>query len=240
VEATPAKKAIAAKEEISNDLLNPAAADSIEVIFYTDPLCCWSWAMEPHWQRLQSDHPGRLRVAYKMIGLLPAWNRFHDAVNSLRRPIHMGPEWAHARQVSGMPIADRIWIDDPPASSFPACIAVKCAEDQSPAIGTAYLRILREAVMTRGRNIANTSVLIDLAAGLARKERNFDLFEFRDTLYNPRGRELFRRDYQEALYLGIRRTPTLVFKSRQKNSICLQGYATYEELKNAMEKGLCQ
>lgn len=233
-------EAIAAREKTANDPLAPAGTDNIEVTFYTDPLCCWSWAMEPHWQRLRSDHPNDLRVTYKTIGLLPAWDRFHDAVHSLRKPIHMGPEWAHARQISGMPIADRIWIDDPPASSFPACIAVKCAEDQSPAFGAAYLRILREAVMCLGRNIARTSVLIDLAAGLAQKEKDFHLFEFRDALLGPRGKELFRRDYQEALYLGIRRTPTLVFKFPHKSSVCLQGYSTYEELQCAIKKLLSQ
>src|SRR5690242_21305745 len=26
-------------------------ADLLEVIYYTDPLCCWSWAFEPQWRR---------------------------------------------------------------------------------------------------------------------------------------------------------------------------------------------
>jgi len=214
---------MAAKEEIHRE-----APDGVEVIFYTDPLCCWSWAMDPDWERLRNEYG--LPVVYKMIGLLPAWEFFHDSIHSVRKPVQMGPEWVHAREVSGRPIADRIWIEDPPASSFPACIAVKCAEEQSPAFGAMYLHIAREAVMVHSRNIAETRVLIDLAHSLAQKERNFDPFAFRDLLLGPRGRELFRQDFQQAQYLGIRRTPTLVFKSPGKNSVMLQGYTKYEGL----------
>ena len=32
------------------------------------------------------------------------------------------------RHVSGMPIDDRIWLEDPPSSSYLACLAVKAAE----------------------------------------------------------------------------------------------------------------
>jgi putative protein-disulfide isomerase len=49
--------------------------------------------------------------------------------------MHMGPEWMQAGRIAGLMVADKIWITDPPSSSFPACIAVKCAEDQSTALG---------------------------------------------------------------------------------------------------------
>jgi len=208
--------------------------DRVEVVFYTDPLCCWSWGMEPQWRKLQYEYRQNLHVTYKMIGLLPAWGFFHDSLHSIRKPIQMGPEWVHAREVSGMPIADRIWFTNPPASSFPACIAVKCAQSQSAALGSRYLRILREAVMIHNRNIADTTVLIDLADRLARKDRHFDLFDFRDALLGSRGTEFFRKDYQQARYLGLRRTPTLLFEYAGRNSTMIQGYTGYAGLRAAL------
>jgi putative protein-disulfide isomerase len=221
------------QEEILNSPQKPTGADGMEIIFFTDPLCCWSWAMEPHWRKFQDEYGERLRVTYKMIGLLPSWAHFHDAAHSLRKPVHFGPEWVHARAISGMQLNDRIWITDPPASSFPACIAVKSAELQSRALGARYLQLVREAIMVNGRNIAKTSVLIAVAGDLAGEEPRFDISRFRDTLLGQEGREQFQRDYNESQYLGIRRTPTLVFKSIGGRRKMASGYSTYEAMAEA-------
>ena len=188
--------------------------------------------MEPQWSRLQQEYD--VSVTYRMIGLLPSWDRFHDSTHSLSRPLQMGPEWMYAGQVCGRPVADTIWITDPPASSFPACIAVKCAELQSGAMGALYLHLLREAVLVRGENIAETAVLLAVATNLARSERGFDEKRFEDEITGTKARELFRRDYQEAQYLGIRRTPTLVFKHNGKR-LALHGYQPGAELRATME-----
>ena len=213
----------------------PETGNITNIIYYTDPLCCWSWAMEPQWCRLQSEYGNYLTVSYRMIGLLPAWDRFTDSVHSLSRPLHMGPEWMQAARVSGLPIADKIWITDPPASSFPACIAVKCAHDQSQAFGAEYLRATREAVMVKGLNIAKTEVLLQIAQRLSSAHRDINLTTFKASLLGPRGRELFRHDFQEAQYLGIRRSPTLLFKSNTK-AVMLRGYQTWDTLQQTIRK----
>lgn len=107
-------------------------ADLLEITYYTDPLCCWSWAFEPQWRRFLYEFRGKIRYRYCMGGLLPQWNNYNDAINSVTRPIQRGPVWMHAKQMSGMPIDQNIWMRDPPSSSYPACIAVKCAALQSP------------------------------------------------------------------------------------------------------------
>ena len=30
-----------------------AESVSLSIEYYTDPLCCWSWAFEPQWRRLR-------------------------------------------------------------------------------------------------------------------------------------------------------------------------------------------
>lgn len=190
--------------------------------------------MEPQWTRLQCEYKEYLHVSYRMIGLLPSWEQFHDALHSLSRPLHMGPEWMEASRISGQPVADKIWITDPPSSSFPACIAVKCAADQSPDLGAQYLRAVREAVMVDSKNISNTQVLLDVALRLSDLAPDLDLQKFRECLLGLRGSELFRHDYQEAQYLGIRRSPTLVLKGEGK-AIILRGYQPWGVLQNTLE-----
>src|SRR5687767_9309029 len=91
--------------------------DRVEITYYTDPLCCWSWALEPQWRKLRYEFGDQIRWKYCMGGLIPNWQTFSDPMNSVARPAQMGPLWMDASQVSGMPIADSIWSQNPPASS---------------------------------------------------------------------------------------------------------------------------
>ncbi len=225
-----------AKKPPQNNLQDHDRTDGVEVTFYTDPLCCWSWAMQPQWQQLREEAEGRIIVIYRMAGLLPSWNHFHDTVNSIQKPVQMGPEWMHAKAISGAQIDDRIWIADPPASSFPACIAVKCTALQSPDLAARYLYLLQQAVMVQGLNISKTAVLMDTAALLAESDPSFDLETFRDDLVGERGKEAFRKDLQESKYLNITRLPTLVFRAAGRPAVIISGYQSYDTLKEAWLK----
>jgi len=222
------------KKTVSDNGQGSLSRRTSEVIYYTDPLCCWSWAMEPQWRKLQYEYKGLFTVKYKMAGLLPSWKHFCDATNSIQRPAQMGPEWMHAKHVSGMPCNERIWITDPPSSSYPACIAVKCAEAQSQELGSAFLRQLQEAVMVNGQNIAKTEILLTEAARFCLKFRQFNCFDFRDDLLNGTAIDAFRQDLQESKYLGIQRFPTLVFKKNGRVLSTLSGYQGYEVLKKEL------
>lgn len=100
-------------------------ADRVEITFYTDPLCCWSWAFEPQWRKLQYQFRDEIVFRYIMTGMLPSWKNYSDPFYSVSRPQQMGPVWLEASSSSGMIINSKIWVNDPPASSYPACIAVK-------------------------------------------------------------------------------------------------------------------
>jgi hypothetical protein len=67
--------------------------DLVEITYYTDPLCCWSWAFEPQWRRLRYEYSGKIKWRYRMGGLLPDWSSFSDPMNDVSRPIQMGPFW---------------------------------------------------------------------------------------------------------------------------------------------------
>lgn len=191
--------------------------------------------MQPQWTRwltlLAASNPVKIR--YKMGGLLPSWKQFHDAVNSIRKPAQMGPEWMHARRISGANIDGRIWIADPPASSFPACIAVKCAELQSAEAGAGYFHLLQEAVMVKNLNIARSSVLLAVASELPALYPVFDRDRFKEDLSGVNGREAFAKDLQDCKFLGITRMPTITLRSPDSRSLMLSGYQTSESLENA-------
>jgi len=213
-------------------------AVGMEIIFYTDPLCCWTWAMQPQWNKFINELSGnsQIIIKYKMGGLIPSWRHFHDQTASIDKPVQMGPEWMHAAAVSGVKINHGIWISDPPASSFPACIAVKCVELQSPPMAVEFLYMLQEAVMAKGLNIARTTVLIDLATTLRINHPTFDVQRFQTDLLGENGKESFKIDLQECKYLGITRMPTLRFKSSLGRSGLLTCYQSYDSLTETYHK----
>lgn len=211
-------------------------ADRVEIVFYTDPLCCWSWAFEPQWRRLQYEFRDQLVFRNVMTGLLPSWKNYSDPFYSVSRPQQMGPVWLEASETSGMPMCSKLWVEDPPASSYPACIAVKSAQLQSQQAAVKYLRLLREVVMLEGKNIAKQQVLIEVAEKLANDFKGLlNLNQFANDLTNDNGLEAFRLDWQESQNRNISRTPTLIIRCGNKPAIMLTGYRPYPVLLQAVK-----
>lgn len=210
---------------------------SVRITYYTDPLCCWSWALEPQWKRLRYEYEGQISWSYCMVGLVPEWNSYTDLFNSISRPLHMGPMWMQAEQISGMPTQSEIWVDNPPTSSYPACLAMKTVEKQSVEAAEAYLRLLREAVMLSGRNISDTGELFALARELASEmPLRFDLTTFERDWAAQNGVEALKADIARVKYYGLQKFPSLVFEGNGKDMIIVSGYQPYDSLVRALKK----
>jgi len=192
--------------------------------------------MEPQLIQLEKEWPGAIHWRYCMGGLLPAWNHFIDNFNSVQRPAQMGPLWMLAAQEMTVPIAHRIWVTDPPATSYPACIAVKCAELQSAEAGRLYLYFVRRAIMEHGLNIARHHVLMEVAQCVADINKHFSLTQFEADMTNDRGQEAFRKDLQEVSYRGINRFPALLVKRGASPALLITGYKPAAELLQIMQE----
>ncbi|WP_431209988.1 DsbA family oxidoreductase [Puia sp. P3] len=206
-----------------------AGAAGWEITVYTDPLCCWTWAMRTAWQTFLQQYAIQ-NVRYKMAGLLPSWRHFSDHRNAISRPIQMGPEWMHARVLSGAVLDDTIWINDPPASSYPACIAVKAAGLQGAACADEYFFLAQQAVMTSRRNIARMPVLLALGKKLSASNNAFSLNTFAADLTGSRAKELFRKDMTDWRSAGLNRLPAIVFRNSNGKAYSLTGFQTLGSL----------
>lgn len=210
----------------------------LHITYYTDPLCSWSWAFEPQWRRLRYEFGAQIEWRYCMGGMIADWQQYGDPLNDICRPVQMGPQWYQVRTLSGMPFDEHIWYKDPPASSYPAGIAVKAAEQQGAAAVERYLRRLREAVMVERRNIARQEVLLAIAAEVA-EQGILDGEQFRQALANPATIDAFREDLKEVRWREIGRFPTLILRNNEPNSrhsgaIILVGYRPYPALLDAV------
>jgi len=211
--------------------------NKLHITYYTDPLCCWSWAMEPAWQRLLKSYEDRITWRYCMGGLLPDWKSYQDTEQHVSRPIQMGPVWLEAKYISEQPMDETIWLADPPASSYPACLAVKCAALQSAVAEHHYLYALRKAVMVEKRNIAKKEVLLAVADEVAMTfPEIINAVKFHKDLEMGNSLEDFRADLKEVSYRNIRRFPSLVLHQDNGQGTLIRGYRPVEVLLDIVQK----
>lgn len=116
---------------------------AIEASYYTDPACPWSWALEPSLRRLDVEFGEQIAIRPVMGG---RWLRFDD-------PQAQVGQWLDACDRSGMPFDPRLWLEAPPSSSHPACLAAIAAGEQGAAVQAAYLRRVREGLMCGRRKL---------------------------------------------------------------------------------------
>jgi putative protein-disulfide isomerase len=210
----------------------------IRIVYYTDPLCCWSWAFEPVIRQLKYELGAGLTLRYCMGGMLSDWDSYRDSLLAVERPLQMGPVWLQAKQLTGTELDDMIWFRDPPASSYPACVAVKCAARQSPEAEERYLFQLRKAVMMEGKNIAKKEVLTGLAAVLeAEMPAAFSAAQFCAQLGDDSTINAFRADLEERRSRNINRFPSLLISAgKHSKQLLVTGNRPYESLLDLLEK----
>ncbi|NJW53301.1 DsbA family protein [Salinimicrobium sp. CDJ15-91] len=203
--------------------------ENYRIEYFTDPLCCWSWAFEPQLRKLRFLLKDRLEITYVMGGLLRDWKSFNDQMNDIARPAQVGPLWMQAKNMSGQPIEENIWISDPVDTSYLACMAVKAAALQSKVAEEAMLRKLREAVMIQKKNIGEVAVIL-IIAGELEKEGILKKGKFKDDLFGDKVSELFKKDLDRTKASGITRFPSLLITYSGK-TYQITGYRPFKELK---------
>jgi predicted DsbA family dithiol-disulfide isomerase len=142
---------------------------TVQVRFYTDPACPWSWAAEPALRRLMWEFESQLEFVWVMGGLARSYGKANllDVVG----------QWLVDTAEGGMPCDPRLWTENPLDSTYPACQAVKAAQEQGADAGLRYLRTLREGIMFERRKLDHADALIDAAgrAGIDRPRFEVDL-----------------------------------------------------------------
>jgi putative protein-disulfide isomerase len=100
--------------------------------------------------------------------------------------------WIDVGAETGMPFDARLWTQNPIASTYPACQAVKAAGEQGADAAYRYLRRLREGLMVERRKLDHSEALVG-EAGTA----GLDVERFRIDLASNAITEAFAADLDE-------------------------------------------
>src|SRR6266496_3790839 len=166
----------------------------VEVRYYSDPACSWSWGAEPKLRRLMWEFGDELRFVWVMGGLA---RQYGPDYRDEEGGIGSGPDcfadlmahWLDVGAETGMPIDARLWSRNPIATTYPACQAVKAAAEQGSEAAYRYLRRLREGLMTERKKLDHAEALIG-EAGAA----GLDVARFRIELGSNAITEAFAAD----------------------------------------------
>jgi putative protein-disulfide isomerase len=87
---------------------------SVEVRYFSDPACTWSWAAEPALRKIIFEFDGELDFVWAMGGLA---RRFGSAYRDSEAGVGTGPDcfadlmshWLNVAGRTGMPCDPRLW-----------------------------------------------------------------------------------------------------------------------------------
>jgi predicted DsbA family dithiol-disulfide isomerase len=199
----------------------------VRVTEFTDPYCTWCWGAEPVLRRLREVYRDQIAFEYVMGGLAEDFDQFTDPAGDVDSDEEVATHWQAAAQQHGMPVDVSLWREDPPSSTYTACIAYEAAAFQDDDRADAFLRRMREAGVAGGRNLERVAVLADLAA-----EVGLDVERFREDVDDEATAEAFREDRRTARQHGAASFPTFRLELDGDREF-LRGYkpfATFEKV----------
>jgi putative protein-disulfide isomerase len=149
--------------------------------------------------------------------------------------------WLEVAGETRMPIDPLLWKEGPIATTYPACMAVKAAQEQAGDGGYGYLRTLREGLLCFRRKLDTTESLVEAA-----REAGLNVERFRIDLASNAIVEAFGEDLEATRVVpdGVEATdahgsgarlpfPSAVFVGENGSTYGVYGTATYDELREA-------
>lgn len=212
----------------TDPMAGPAATvQPVRILYFTDPICSSCWGVEPQLRRLKLEYGHLLEIDYRMGGLLPDWSYNSGGIS---KPSDVAHHWDEVSLHYRMPIDGDVWLEDPLDSSYPPSIAFKAAQMQDAAKAVAFLRILREDLFLRKRNITRWEH-VERAALLA----GLDAVQLRKD-FEGEAAVRFREDLALSKAMGVRGFPTFFFRDADGRSEVVYGFRPYAAFEQALRK----
>ncbi|MBD1383069.1 ClpXP adapter SpxH family protein [Metabacillus arenae] len=192
----------------------------LEIYMFIDPLCPECWALEPIIKKLQIQYGRFFTLRHIISGKIAALN-----VTKRKKPEKLAEAWEKTGSRSGMSCDGNIWFENPINSPYIASVAIKAAELQGRRAGIRFLRKMQEVLFLEKQNIAQESVLIEIA-----KEINLDVDLFQTDLHSPSAIKALQCDLKITSEMEVTEIPTLAFFNQrvEDEGLKVTGYYSYD------------
>ena len=193
--------------------MSEPGAQKIIIDYYSDVLCVWAWVAQPRLEEVLAEWGDQVSVRYRYLDV------FGDAHTKI------AAQWggsdgmqnfaAHLHEVAAAhphaPVHEAVWTETRPQSSLLPHTLIKAAELVAGAdIAADYALEIRRAFFAGGLDIADKSVLLDLATGVL----SIDVADLNDAANNGSAMAAVSRDMREAAAQGLKGSPTWALRMR--------------------------
>ncbi|MBU9713281.1 ClpXP adapter SpxH family protein [Evansella tamaricis] len=196
---------ICCPEEPSSFYLPERGKKPIEIYMFIDPLCPECWALEPIIKKLQMEYSPYFTLKTLLGNELKSLNQPCGSTKGARLK-QLAKSYDEIATRTGMPCDGDVWHENT-FTPYSAIIGIKAAELQGKAIGSKFLRRLREALFLHKQNIASNNVLIECAG----KVNGMDVEEFKKDIHSQSATKAFQSDVKTTKEMDVTSVPTLVF-----------------------------
>ncbi len=185
---------------------------AVDARLFTDPASAAAWTTWPALRRLMVEFGEEVRFTLRMGGLARSFEGLQSDLFT---------EWLDAADRSSMPVDPRLWTEGPLSSSYPACMAVKAAQDQEQ--GLRLFRALQEGIFCFRRKLDGVEALIEEA-----RNAGLDAARFRIDVSSNATVEALGNDLEET---RVAEAP--LPSARFGEDVWVRGPAPYEEWRAA-------
>jgi len=203
----------------------------LKVIYYGDPICSTCWVNEPYIRKLAVEYNDYIDIEHRMGGLLESIEAFQRKTQSVFKPEELKNLWDTTSETSGMNMDGSIWLEKAIESSYPPSLAYYAAQKQGITKALFFLRILREMLFLKKKDISQEYVIKHVV-----KIAGLDIKQFMHDFHSLEIRNKFKRDIRDKELWNVRQFPTLIFVNDEGKWEKVEGTEDYPAWEEALNK----
>ena len=193
-----------------------------EIIFVVDPMCSWCWGFAPVIEALRKSDAFTFSL---VLGGLRGKGEMTWDESSKR---YLQGHWEQVAKSTGQPFSNTLFEKDHfDYDTYPACKAVLSVRELFGIQKSFdYLHSLQKAFYTKGQDITQAEVLIDLLDVI-----DIDIEKFETFYKSERAQTLIEHDFSKACSMGANAFPSVVMIDKEGHMVCQKGYRNLQEMK---------
>jgi putative protein-disulfide isomerase len=198
--------------------------------YFADPMCSWCWGFSPVIETLRDAYRDRVQIALVLGGLRPG----ETTPMTPKARADILHHWHAVQARTGQAfrfehaLPEGFVYDTEPASR-----AVVAVGGLDPALIFPLFKAIQHAFYAEGRDVTQTRVLVELAAGLG-----VDAAAFLRTFDSDESRDRTQAHFRHARQVGVRGFPTLILQQdTQLHPVC-NGCQPLDTVRAAIEARL--
>lgn len=203
-----------------------------QIIYLADPMCSWCYGFRDEITQFKNAYATQMDFHLIMGGLRPGggdpWNQ--KMKDFLRH------HWEKVAEVSGQAFQyDLLDWKEFLYDTEPSCRAVCVVKSLAPAQAFDFFKAVQYRFYYENQDPKEVSFYAPIC-----KEMGIDFDKFRSAFLSEEYKDLTRQDFEQSQNWGIRGFPSVVVSWNNRLGLLSNGYASYSEMQNRMERLLAK